>query len=157
MSEYRIFEMGMPRADACRKVLQALPEWFALESYIESYVVDTERYETFGAYDSNRALVGFVTLKSHNQFTNEIHVMAVLPEHHGRGVGSMLVSCAEQRSREQGFELLEVKTLGPSRSDQNFDKTRTFYLKCGFLPVEELQGVWPDNPCLIMVMPLVTG
>jgi GNAT superfamily N-acetyltransferase len=155
MGEYRIFEMGMPRADACRKVLQALPEWFALESYIESYVVDTERYETFGAYDSDRALVGFVTLKSHNQFTNEIHVMAVLPEHHGRGVGSMLVSCAEQRSREQGFELLEVKTLGPSRSDQNFDKTRTFYLKAGFLPVEELHGVWPENPCLIMVMPLI--
>ena len=34
----------------------------------------------------------------------------------------------------------------------NYDKTRKFYLKYGFTPVEEFKSLWGEhNPCLMMV------
>jgi len=47
-----------------------------------------------------------------------------------------------------------VKTLGPSHPDAGYARTRHFYEKCGFLPLEETDLWGDDNPCLFMVMPL---
>jgi hypothetical protein len=50
---------------------------------------------------------------------------------------------------------MSVKTLGPSSPDGGYANTRRFYRACGFLPVEELHGLWGEgNPCLVMVKPL---
>jgi hypothetical protein len=50
---------------------------------------------------------------------------------------------------------MSVKTLGPSHPDGGYANTRRFYRACGFLPVEELHGLWGEgNPCLVMVKPL---
>lgn len=154
MSLYKIQEIPVPRANVCRGLLKKLPDWFGIESAIENYAGDTERYATYGAYDPENQLVGFVTLRPNNQYTNEVYVMAVDPIFHGRGVGRLLVQCAIARSRKENFELLEVKTLGASKPDPFYDRTRAFYLRMGFRPVEELLGVWDQNPCLVMVMPL---
>lgn len=66
----------------------------------------------------------------------------------------MLIKFAVAQSRAEHFELLEVKTLGPSKPDPFYDRTRAFYLREGFRPVEEFSGIWGENPCLVMVMPL---
>ena len=50
-----------------------------------------------------------------------------------------------------GVRLLQVKTLGPSDPDEGYRRTRRFYQAVGFEPLEELVGLWPGNPCLIMV------
>jgi hypothetical protein len=50
-----------------------------------------------------------------------------------------------------GCRALHVKTLGPTHPDRGYAKTRAFYRSVGFLPLEETNGLWPDNPCLIMV------
>jgi len=50
-----------------------------------------------------------------------------------------------------GVQLLQVKTLGPSRPDPGYGRTRLFYEGVGFAPLEEITGLCPDNPCLIMV------
>jgi hypothetical protein len=47
--------------------------------------------------------------------------------------------------------LVQVKTLGPSRPDANYARTRLFYEASGFQPLEELHGLWGANPCLIMI------
>jgi hypothetical protein len=47
--------------------------------------------------------------------------------------------------------LVQVKTLGPSRPDANYARTRLFYEASGFQPLEELHGLWGVNPCLIMI------
>ncbi len=47
-----------------------------------------------------------------------------------------------------------MKTLGPSRPDPNYARTRLFYEACGFQPVEELHGLWGDTPCLLMLKTL---
>ena len=155
MNAFKIREITEPRGSLCRSILKKLPEWFGIESALENYAADTEKYPTFGAYDSDERLIGFVTLRARNQSTNEIHVIAVDPPFHGRGVGRMLVNFAIARSQAEHFEFLEVKTLGPSKPDPFYDRTRAFYLREGFRPVEELLGVWDENPCLVMVMPLV--
>jgi hypothetical protein len=46
--------------------------------------------------------------------------------------------------------LLQVKTLGPSRPGIHYEPTRRFYTRMGFLPLQELLGLWPANPCLLM-------
>jgi hypothetical protein len=54
-----------------------------------------------------------------------------------------------------GVKLLQVKTFGPSGESVEYDRTRAFYEAIGFIPLEELRAVWgPENPCLILVMPL---
>ena len=77
--------------------------------------------------------------------------MAVAPAMHRRGIGQALVETLEADLITDGVELLQVKTLGPSLPDAGSTKTRRFYLHMGFRPLEEIRGLWPGNPCLIMV------
>ncbi len=83
--------------------------------------------------------------------TAEVHLMAVAPSLHRHGVGRALVKHAEREARSRGHRLLEVKTLGPAHPDENYRETRAFNSALGFLPLEEIHGLWPGNPCLIMV------
>ncbi len=76
------------------------------------------------------------------------------PEWHRRGIGQRLVAAAEADLVDDGVRLLQVKTLGASRPDPSYARTRKFYLAVGFLPMEETTDLWPDNPCLLMVKPL---
>lgn len=77
--------------------------------------------------------------------------MAVEPAVHRLGIGRALVQALEADLVADGVQLLQVKTLGPSRHDASYDQTRRFYAYIGFLPPEEIDGLWPENPCLIMV------
>jgi len=58
---------------------------------------------------------------------------------------------AEAYLRDRGVEYLQVKTLGPSDPDPGYARTRAFYEARGFVPLEELHGLWEDNPCLLLV------
>ena len=53
--------------------------------------------------------------------------------------------------RDRGVEYLQVKTLGPSRPDAGYERTRGFYEARGFVPLEELHDLWDANPCLLLV------
>lgn len=142
--------MPAPRAAKCRSVMLALPEWFGIESYIESYAQEAEALPTFGAYDSDGTLLGFMTLKAEGEGVNEIHAMGVLPHCQGCGIGMQLVMHAQEVSRQEGCHTLRVRTLGPSKPDPYYDRMRAFYGKAGYRSVEERLDVWPDNPCLVM-------
>lgn len=137
-------------APQCEALLRSLPDWFGIEKSIVEYVAALQRMEAVVAARDG-AVVGFLTLNQHFDRAAEIHVMAVAPAHHGQGVGRALVEHAEQRSRERAISFLQVKTLGPSRPDPNYARTRGFYLRMGFAPLEETD-LWGDtNPCLILV------
>ncbi len=77
--------------------------------------------------------------------------MAVEPSLHRCGVGRALVEAFERDLVADGVRFLQVKTLGPSDADAGYERTRRFYLGIGFEPLEEITGLWPGNPCLIMV------
>ncbi len=142
---------------AAEGVLRALPGWFGIESAIVEYADAAERLPTFVVLEGD-AVAGFITLRPTSAAAIEVHVLAVRQEHHRRGIGRALVERAAAYARAEGFLLLHVKTLAPSDPDPGYAATRRFYEAMGFMPLEELPQLWgPDNPCLLMVLPLWDG
>lgn len=76
---------------------------------------------------------------------------------HGTGVGIAMIDTIEADAWTRGVSLLEVKTLGASHPDPGYARTRHFYQRLGFLPLEETDLWGADTPCLIMVKPLTAG
>ncbi|MBN2388124.1 MAG: GNAT family N-acetyltransferase [Anaerolineales bacterium] len=138
-------------ASLCAPILRALPAWFGIEEAIVRYITEIDHLPTLLAYEAER-VIGFLSLKQHTPYSAEIYVMGVLPEAQRRGIGRVLIDRAQAWLKEHDVEYLQVKTLGPSRADAGYAKTRTFYAAMGFRPLEEFTQIWDEsNPCLIMV------
>jgi GNAT superfamily N-acetyltransferase len=141
-------------ADDVELILRALPEWFGIESAIRDYVADARSRSVLGAFVDGLA-IGVLVVHQSTRVSTELHLLAVDPRFHGQGAGSALLSVAEDRLRESGARLLHVKTLGPSHPSEHYARTRGFYERRGFIPMEERNDIWPGNPCLLMVKVLV--
>ena len=139
-------EVPAERSRICERVLRGLPEWFGIEEATAAYIRDVAELPTF-AVDGD----GLLSLKLHTSHAAELYVMGVRRERHGQGVGTALLAAAEAYLRERGIEYLQVKTLGPSHPDEGYERTRRFYEARGFVPLEEIHGLWEHNPCLVMV------
>jgi GNAT superfamily N-acetyltransferase len=156
---------------AAEAILRALPGWFGIESALLDYAAAADRLPTFvvrscGAARSapgqpvtapapSEDVRGFITLLPTSPQAAEVHVMAVRPEWHRRGIGRALVERAAAYARAEDLSLLHVKTLADSDPDPGYAATRRFYEALGFVPLQELPQVWgPENPCLILVRPL---
>lgn len=147
---------GPTNADmqSCERVLRALPDYFGIEEALVQYLKEIENMPTFLASIKGK-IVGFLAINRHTKVSAEIHVMGVLPEEHGKGIGAAMVNAAERHLKQDGVELLEVKTLGESHPDKNYARTRGFYLAQGFRPLEEIPDFWGKGlPTLFMVKPL---
>jgi GNAT superfamily N-acetyltransferase len=145
----RLQEAGS--GQTCRLILAALPQWFGIPEANERYVALAERSPTVVASVGD-VDVGFATVVIHNPSAAEVAVMAVLPARHRQGIGTAMLRLVEQTLAHGGVEFLQVKTLGPSRPDQGYERTRAFYLAYGFRPLEELPDLWDaENPALVMV------
>jgi GNAT superfamily N-acetyltransferase len=153
------------QAEAAERILRALPGWFGIEASLQEYVRTAGELDTFVVLVSRPACggreyrpdqaLGFVTLRETSKDALELHVMGVLPAWHRRGAGRVLVERVAAYARTEGYSLLHVKTLAPSRPDQGYAATRAFYEAVGFRPLEVLPQVWgPENPCLLLVRPL---
>jgi N-acetylglutamate synthase-like GNAT family acetyltransferase len=135
---------------------RSLPKWFGIEEAIVEYAKATETMETYVA-DASGGVVGFVTLNQRSPVSAEIHCMAVRPEFHSRGLGRALVEQVEAVLASRPIEFLEVKTVGPSLRNAEYERTRGFYQHMGFQPLEENDLWGGENPCLIMVKHLACG
>jgi ribosomal protein S18 acetylase RimI-like enzyme len=135
----------------CEPVLRALPQWFGIEEANVQYLKDIEELPTFLAELDGR-VVGFLTLREHNEYAAELHVIGVHPALHRQGIGRALLAEAERYLGGRGIEYLQVKTLSPSHPDEGYARTRAFYSSLGFRPLEEFPDLWgPQNPCLLMI------
>jgi GNAT superfamily N-acetyltransferase len=138
----------------CRRILAELPHWFGIPASVDDYVAVADRSPTVVA-SVDASDVGFLTTVTHSPYAAEIYVMGVLPTMHRHGVGRELLRYASSTLREAGVEYLQVKTLSARKADDGYEKTRAFYLSCGFRPLEEFPELWgPDNPALQMVKAL---
>ncbi|HEY2794100.1 MAG TPA: GNAT family N-acetyltransferase [Micromonosporaceae bacterium] len=142
-------------ASATRRLLDSLPEWFGIAEANDSYVESATRLPGYLAVRDGE-IAGLLLVNRHFAESAEVHLIAVAPQRHRDGAGRALVAAAEDDLRADGCQLLQVKTLGPSRPDAGYAKTRLFYLSVGFLPLEETLELWDENPCLIMVKPLLS-
>jgi GNAT superfamily N-acetyltransferase len=135
----------------CAAILPTLPSWFGIAEANAAYEVAAEQNPTFVAYDDVRA-VGLTTVTRFGDFSAEVHLMAVVPDWHRRGVGRQMLGEAEFWLRSIGVEYLQVKTLSASAPDPGYAKTREFYLAVGFRPLEEFPLLWdPSNPALQLI------
>lgn len=134
------------RSRICEAVLRDLPEWFGIEAATLAYIRDVAELPTFAVGDD-----ALLSLKLHNARAAEVYVMGVRRARHGQGVGTALLTAAEEDLRTRGVEFVQVKTLGPSDPDAGYARTRGFYEARGFVPLEELLELWEDNPCLLLV------
>ena len=146
-------EDAAERSRIAEAVLRDLPEWFGIEESTAAYITDAATLPTFAVEPD----AGFVCLKQHTPRAAELYVMGVRREQQRRGLGRALVAAAESWCRARGVRYLHVKTLGPSRESRAYDATRAFYEAVGFVALEELHGLWGDNPALILVKDVGPG
>jgi GNAT superfamily N-acetyltransferase len=136
------------------RLLRGLPEWFGIEQALLDYVEHARVLPTTVARERGE-VVGACVVRRHNPQAAEIDLLAVHRERHREGIGRLLVEQAAAVLAGDGVKLLQVKTFGPSGDSAEYERTRAFYEAVGFIPLEELRQLWgPENPCLILVMPL---
>jgi len=145
-----VIESGRMVPDDVRRLLDLLPDWFGIEAAVDNYVRESATRPTYTA-SRGGAVVGILQVVEHFPESAEVHLLAVAPELHGQRIGSRLLAEAEQDLVRAGCRLLQVKTLGPSDPDESYARTRGFYQRRGFVPLEERTDIWPDDACLFMV------
>nr|WP_083263968.1 GNAT family N-acetyltransferase [Curtobacterium sp. ER1/6] len=138
-----------------RRILGALPDWFGDPVAIENYAAAAAD----GPYDSRLAVlggtvVGVALTRRHFPASAELHLIAVHPTVHGRGVGSALVESIAAELAADGCRFLSVHTVGPSFDHEPYARTRAFYERLGFTPLEEHHGLDWSGPSVILVRPL---
>jgi len=138
------------------RILRTLPQWFGVEIALLRYAADAKAMPNFVAADGEET-IGFLTLREHNPDTVEINCMAIVPGRHREGIGAALCTAAARWWSARSGRIMQVKTLGPSRVNAHYARTRAFYTAQGFLPVEEFEQLWPGYPCLLLVRPLAGG
>jgi ribosomal protein S18 acetylase RimI-like enzyme len=157
---------GEPDPATVERLLRKLPAWFGIESSVIDYIESARRLPAYLAWPRDPArqaglapgpAAGALLAERHFPCSAEIYLMAVDPAVHRQGAGRALVTALESDLIADGVEFLQVKTLGPAHPDPGYARTRRFYASVGFRPLEEITGLWPDNPCLIMIKTLPRG
>jgi GNAT superfamily N-acetyltransferase len=156
---------GEPDPATVERLLRKLPTWFGTESSVVEYIESARRLPAYLAWPQGPAPVGLppglaagvLLAVRHFPRSAEIYLMAVDPAVHRQGAGRALITALESDLIADHVEFLQVKTLGPSHPDPGYAGTRRFYASVGFQPLEEIGGLWPDSPCLIMIKALPRG
>lgn len=145
-----IIESAEDKIRICKSIIEELPQWFD-EQGKKDYVANIENTSVWACFIDEEP-VGFISIKSNNEFTSEVYVFGVLKEYHRSGVGSQLIEAACKKLISDNVKLLAVKTLDESADYEPYNQTRNFYLKHGFIPVDVYEKIWnEENPCLLMV------
>ncbi|PKK88993.1 MAG: hypothetical protein CVV64_16345 [Candidatus Wallbacteria bacterium HGW-Wallbacteria-1] len=143
------------RSSITRNVLLTLPDWFGIPSAIDEYCQSVSEDELFMAWFDNEKPVGFISTTRNTPETWEIRVMGIQPDYHTLGLGYIMVNESINAARKENVRIMMVKTLSESHACPFYGRTRAFYRKVGFLPLQELPQLWgPENPCLLMAKPI---
>lgn len=139
------------KSAAAVEILEQLPGWFENEQARGKYAADCENQAVFCARKDGKA-AGFLAAKRLSDRAAEIAVMGVAPHMHREGIGRALFWRCAAWCWQNGIGYLQVKTLGESNPDAGYAKTRAFYQKMGFAPLECFDEIWgEEKPCQILV------
>jgi ribosomal protein S18 acetylase RimI-like enzyme len=138
----------------CASILAELPEWFGLPQSNANYARLADENPAWIALANGEA-AAIMLLKPHFDTAVEIELLAVRPRLHHAGIGRALVGRADAFAAERGAAYLTVKTRGPSKPYEPYERTRAFYQAVGFVALEEFTELWDaENPALLMVRPV---
>ncbi len=138
------------KAKIAAKILLDLPAWFGIPEATKTYIDDSQTMPFF-AYDLNQEAVGFISLKETSKYTVEIYCMGVLKAYHRKGFGKALIAAAEHYAVNQGYHLIQVKTVESGHYDI-YDHTAQFYRTSGFKDFEVFKTLWDKhNPCQVLI------
>ena len=90
MNKIQIQGPSLGKSSVCEPIMRSLPKWFGKEESIIEYLEVIDVMPTILA-DSRNEVVGFLAVNVHNTCSAEMHVMAIRPEYHRRGIGRKLV------------------------------------------------------------------
>ena len=150
---YRAEQLNEPKEKraAATEVLEQLPGWFENEQARGKYAADCENQAVFCARKDGK-VAGFLAAKRLSDRAAEIAVMGVAPKIHREGIGRALFWRCAAWCWQNGIGYLQVKILGEKNPDAGYAKTRAFYQKMGFVPLECFDEIWgEENPCQILV------
>ena len=149
----RFIENAEEKKQISRQILEALTEWFEVESSREQYIEESAG-QPFWASVEGDTYEGFLCLKETGKSTMELAVMGVLKDHHRSGIGRALVEKAKEIAHSEGYSFMQVKTVRMGMYE-DYDITNRFYISCGFKEFEVFPMYWDEaNPCQIYVMSL---
>lgn len=134
-----------------REILEALPEWFGIDSAREEYIRESAGKPFFCAFEDDNP-IGFLYLKQTGKETVELAVMGVVKDYHRKGAGRALFEEARREAFRLGYSFIQVKTVQMGRYKE-YDDTNLFYLSLGFKELEVFPTLWDEwNPCQIYIM-----
>ena len=111
-------------------VAESVTGWFDADARHRAIPVDLRHQEGFVAVSKGQ-VVGFITVFVAEGRLN-IGWMGVRPEQHRHGIGTRLLTRAEQSAREKGLMEIATFTLGAGVDYEPYEATRAFYFKSGF-------------------------
>ncbi len=105
-------------------------------------------YEIYSSVDDNDEAVGYICFGKRplTLATFDIYWIAVEPTLQGNGIGKSLMKFAEQKIKEEGGSLILVETS----SQDKYQKTRLFYISCGYQEVARIKNFYKLNDDLII-------
>lgn len=146
----RISEREFGSGAICRAILAELPDWFGIPQSNAHYERFAEAGPAWLAIADGEA-VGVMLLKPHFDTAVEVYLLAVRKSRHRAGIGRALIGRAEAFATAKRARFLTVKTRGPSKPYEPYERTRAFYQAMGFVALEEFTELWdPENPALFM-------
>jgi N-acetylglutamate synthase-like GNAT family acetyltransferase len=140
-------------AEACDRIVRALPDWFELEEGIREAAIAVRTQDGL-VVEEDEAVVGFLTWNLPRTASAEITWMAVLPDSRRKGHGRALIEDLVSRLRADGVRWLFVKTLSDREPSTHYAETRAFYEAIGFDAALDLDIWGPENPALLYVRDL---
>lgn len=133
-----------------RSILDQLPDWFGIQEAIDEYATDSRHYPFWVAVEEDKT-VGFISLKETSPFTCEIYVIGVLPNYHGKKIGTQLFDAFNAYAKEKNYSFIQVKTVKQGIYPY-YDKTNHFYQHLGFKELEAFPKLWDEkNICQIYI------
>ncbi|OGK40452.1 hypothetical protein A3F34_03120 [Candidatus Roizmanbacteria bacterium RIFCSPHIGHO2_12_FULL_44_10] len=138
-------------SDEADQIAEKLPDYFNEEG-LRKIKIATQEDILFGAFIGDQ-MVGFAIYKELNPEAIETTWLGVLPDFHNQKVGSLLMEKSLKEMAKR-YKVCEVKTLSEINPDPGYARTRNFYKKLGFIPLETIHPYpdWGDgSPCQIFV------
>jgi GNAT superfamily N-acetyltransferase len=139
-------------APACDAIIDTLPTFFGVESGNQA-CAEAVRTERGFVVEDGGQVIAFLTYAPSTEETVEITWMAVRNDRRRGGAGRALIEALVDETAQP----ILVSTAGPSSEepdadpDDNYEGTRRFYRRMGFVPVKELTPQGWGQPALFLV------